>query len=236
MTAVTDALVVPDALPIHVLMGRVLADLPAIGKAQFNKQQGFAFRGIDDVLNALNPLLSKHGVFYLPDVIERVSSQRLTKGGGVMYEVNLHVRFRFYGPAGDYVEASGWGEGTDSGDKATNKAMTCAMKYVLFQVFAISTAEAAEMDTDKHTPENSAGATPRASGEGEPVDAGALPSEGSPPRPNTSYMARIDALPGPKKIKARRQLPEGISWPIPDVLDESDTLAVEAWLHEWEAA
>lgn len=139
-------------LTIHECLGRVLAELPAIGKTQQNREQGFAFRGIDDVLNALNPLLSKYGVFYVPDVLERVVNHRTTRSNTTMYEVNLHVRYTFYGPAGDSLAASGWGEGTDMGDKATNKAMTGAMKYVLFQVFAIATAEASELDSDLHSP------------------------------------------------------------------------------------
>lgn len=136
-------------------MHAVLAALPAIGKEQENVQQGFKFRGIDDVMNALNPLLTKHGVFYVPEVLERVAATRATRNGGVMYEVNLHVRFTFYAPDGSSVTASGWGEGTDSGDKSTSKAMTGAMKYVLFEVFAISTKEASDLDLDRTTPEDS---------------------------------------------------------------------------------
>lgn len=135
-----------EPAPIHVLLGRILAELPAIGKTQRNVQQNFDFRGHDDVMNALNPLLAKYGVFVMPFVLERVTDQRTTSKGSTMYEVNLHVRFRFYGPAGDYVEASGWGEGTDMGDKSTSKAMTMAFKYVLAAVLAISTAET--IDTD----------------------------------------------------------------------------------------
>lgn len=142
-----------DDRTIYERMGAVLAALPAIGKNQRNQQQGFNFRGIDDVLNALNPMLAEHGVFYLPEVLERVGEQRETRNGGVMHVVHLHVKYRFYGLKGDFVEASGWGEGTDSGDKATPKAMTGAMKYVLFQAFAISTEEASKNDADHHTPE-----------------------------------------------------------------------------------
>lgn len=149
----TDETTTTDAPSVHVLMGRILADLPAIGKNQRNSEQGFMFRGMDDVLDALNPIMAKHGVFCVPDVCERVAAQRTTRGGATMYEVNLHVRFTFYGPNGDSVRGSGWGEGTDMGDKATNKAMTNAFKYVLFQTFAISTREAAETDNDRHTPE-----------------------------------------------------------------------------------
>lgn len=139
---------------IYVLMGRILAELPAIGKNSVNQQQGFNFRGIDDVLNALNPLLAKYGVFYVPRVLERLPMLRTTKSGGVMYEVNLHVQYTFYGPLGDSVVASAWGEGTDSGDKSTSKAMTGAMKQALFQAFAVSTQETSRDDSDNTTPED----------------------------------------------------------------------------------
>lgn len=156
----------PDA-KIHERMVRILAELPAIGKDQKNEQQDFMYRGYDDVLNALNPLMGQHGVYLVPDVIERVPGERTVRSGATMYEVNLHVRFRFYGLAGDYIDASGWGEGTDMADKATNKAMTGALKYVLFQIFAISTAEAS--DSDSTTPEQSRRG---ASGGGAPVEEG----------------------------------------------------------------
>lgn len=136
---------------VHERMVDILAELPPIGKDQRNEQQGFMFRGHDDVLNALNPLLAKHGVLVIPDVLERVTEQRTTAKGSVMFEVNLHVRYRFYGAAGDSIEASTWGEGTDMGDKATNKAMTMAFKNVLNQAFAISNKEMADADAD--TPE-----------------------------------------------------------------------------------
>ena len=135
----------------------ILEELPAIGKSQRNPEQNFMYRGHDDVLNALNPLLAKHGVFVVPEVVNRVTSQRTTRSGTTMFEVNLGVAYKFYGLKGDYVEASVWGEGTDMGDKSTNKAMTMAFKNVLAQVFAISTQELS--DADGQSPEESHGDT-----------------------------------------------------------------------------
>lgn len=136
---------------VHQRMIAILAELPAIGKDSRNEQQGFMFRSHDAVLNALNPLMAKWGVFVVPNVLERVTDKRATARGGTMYEVNLHVQFTFYGPDGDSIVASAWGEGTDSGDKSTNKAMTMAFKNVLAQAFAVSTAET--IDTDARTDE-----------------------------------------------------------------------------------
>ena len=138
---------------IHERMVAILAELPEIGKGSYNKQQGFHYRSHDDVLNALNPLLAKHGVFVVPNVLERIANaDRVTKSGNTMYEVNLHVRFTFYGLAGDSITASAWGEGTDSGDKSTNKAMTAAFKYCLAQSFAVSTGDTLDSDSDSPEP------------------------------------------------------------------------------------
>jgi hypothetical protein len=138
---------------IQVLLGKILAELPAIGKNQENTQQGFRFRGHDDVMKELNPLLGKYGVVVVPNVRERLTSQRTTRQNTVMFEVNLLVGYTFYGPGGDSIVASVWGEGTDSGDKATNKAMTMAFKNVLAQVFAVSTEEGRQYDADYQTVE-----------------------------------------------------------------------------------
>ncbi len=143
-----------SGMTVHERILAVLRDLPAIGKNQRNQQQGFNFRGVDDVLDELNPLLAKHGVFFVPTVLERQESCRQTVKGGTLWVVNLHIRYTFYGLAGDQVVADGWGEGTDSGDKSTQKAMTGAMKYVLFQTFAIATHER-ELDADETTQEDS---------------------------------------------------------------------------------
>src|SRR5262249_15506283 len=109
-----------DRRTVYERMVAVIGALPAIGKTQRNQQQGFMFRGHDDVMNALNPLLAEHGVFIVPKVLARETATRSTDRGKTMYEVNLHVGFTFYGLLGDSFTASGWGEGTDMGDKATN--------------------------------------------------------------------------------------------------------------------
>jgi len=142
----------PRKPTIYEAMAAVMAELPAIPKDQLNTQQNFRYRGIDQVMTALHPLLAKQGIFFAPDVVERIDGTRPTRGGGTLYTVLLHVRYTFYGPGGDSFTASGWGEGTDAGDKATNKAMTGAMKYVLFQVFAVGTDDAVDPDASSPDP------------------------------------------------------------------------------------
>ena len=60
-----------DGATIYQRMLAIIGELPAIGKTEFNEQQKFHFRGHDAVMNALNPLLAKYGVFMVPEVLDR---------------------------------------------------------------------------------------------------------------------------------------------------------------------
>jgi len=138
---------------IYESITKIMEEVPAIGKNKTNKQQGFKFRGIDDVMNALQPLLSKNKVFIVPEILEQIREERTTsKGGNLIYSI-CKIKYKFYAEDGSFIEAITIGEGMDSGDKATNKAMAIAMKYALFQVFCIPTEEM--KDPDGETPENS---------------------------------------------------------------------------------
>lgn len=140
---------------IYSKINAIMNEIPAIGKDKQNKQQGFAYRGIDDVMNALFPLLAKHGVFVVPEVLSTNRTERVTRNGGNMAFTVSTVRYTFYATDGSSVSAVTTGEGMDSADKSTNKAMAAAMKYAFFQTFCIPTEEAANDDPDKETPEES---------------------------------------------------------------------------------
>lgn len=138
---------------IYESITKIMEEVPAIGKNQVNTQQKFKFRGIDDVMNALQPLLSKHKVFIVPEILEQTREERSTKTGGNLIYSICKIKYKFYAEDGTFIEATTIGEGMDSGDKATNKAMAIAMKYALFQVFCIPTEEM--KDPDSETPEES---------------------------------------------------------------------------------
>lgn len=138
---------------IYKAIVAVMGEIGHIGKERRNQQQGFMFRGIDQVMNAMKPLLAKHGIFVVPEVIDRQREERVTKGGsGLLYSI-LTIRYHFVADDGSEVTAVVVGEGMDSGDKASNKAMAVAFKYACFQVFCIPTEEMAVSDPDSETPE-----------------------------------------------------------------------------------
>jgi hypothetical protein len=122
-----------------------------ISKDRKNDQQGYKFRGIDDVYNALAGLLSAHSLCLLPRVTNRHVTERTTVKGTVLYYVVLDVEYDIVHEDGSKHTVAVVGEAMDSGDKATNKAMSAAYKYMALQVFCIPTE--GDNDADKTTHE-----------------------------------------------------------------------------------
>lgn len=135
---------------IYQQMAKIMAEVAPIAKGQRNQQQGYNFRGIDDVYEALHHIMARHGVFSLPTVLHDRTEDRVTaKGSALIYRV-LTIKYTFYAEDGSSVEAVVIGEGMDSGDKASNKAMSVAEKYCLLQAFKIPTREAKDPENDSH--------------------------------------------------------------------------------------
>lgn len=131
----------------------IMKEVPAIGKTKQNTKQNYKFRGIDDVTNKLQPIFAKYKLFVVPKVLEQTREERKTSMGGTLLYSICKIKYTFYAEDGSYVEATVIGEGMDSGDKASNKAMAIAFKYVLSQVFCIPTEELKDPDKEK-TPQS----------------------------------------------------------------------------------
>ena len=120
-----------------------------IAKDRINQQgASYKFRGIDDVYNAISPLLGEHGLCILPRMISRDLQERLTAQGKAIFYVTIEAEFDFVSAEdGSCHVVRTFGEAMDMSDKATNKAMSAAYKYACLQAFAIPT----EGDNDSET-------------------------------------------------------------------------------------
>lgn len=128
----------------------VMNDISAVGKTQKNQKQGYSFRGIDQVYNELHSILARHQVFTVPEILDEKSHEKISQSGGVLIYRILKIKYTFYAEDGSNVSAVVIGEGMDSGDKASNKAMAVAHKYALTQVFCIPTEDAKDPEHDSH--------------------------------------------------------------------------------------
>ena len=143
----------PSTVNIHTAMINAMGDVEAIAKSKRNQSQNFNFRGIDDVYNSMHAILAKHRIYTMPEVLEDRHEERTTKSGSSLIYRILKIRYTFITDDGSSMTATVIGEGMDSGDKASNKAMSVAHKYCLLQAFCIPTEDMP--DPDAETPEPS---------------------------------------------------------------------------------
>ena len=122
-----------------------------IAKGRRNQQQGYSFRGIDDVYNALSPMLAENKLCILPRIISRDLVERQTSKGGALFYVTVEAEFDFVSAEdGSKHTVRTFGEAMDSADKATNKAMSAAYKYAAMQTFCIPTEGDNDADSTTH--------------------------------------------------------------------------------------
>lgn len=143
-------------MKIFKQMSEVMKDIGSVSKDQKNVAQGFKFRGIDQFVNSLYPALTKNGVFMAPRCVrEEHELKDVTRSSGKTgtdKHVTIMMEYDFFAEDGSKVTVGPIpAEGLDSGDKATNKALSAALKYALIQTFSIPTEDMAEADLE--TPE-----------------------------------------------------------------------------------
>lgn len=140
----------PGAPKIYAAIAGVINDIGTVSKDKVNKQQGFKYRSIDDVYSVLNPALAKNRVFILPEILNESREIKTTAKGTQMICVILDMKYTIYAEDGSHIQTTLKGEAMDTGDKAINKAMAIAYKYLCFQLFCIPVEDMADPDADIH--------------------------------------------------------------------------------------
>ncbi|SDL15339.1 ERF superfamily protein [Nocardioides sp. YR527] len=144
-----------DKLTVQEAWAAVMADVQGLGKNQAvtSGPARFNFRGVDDVMNAVGPVLRTHGVSVVPTEVTHSPENVTTSNGKGMRNVTVFVKYAIHGPAGDTMAGAAAGEAADSGDKATPKAMSVAFRTFLLQALCLPTNEP---DPDEHQYERAA--------------------------------------------------------------------------------
>jgi hypothetical protein len=134
---------------IYAKMLEIKKDIGSVGKDQKNAGQGWNFRGIDQFMNSLHPILNKHGVGILPEVVQHSEPKFIKneKTGKTSKNTQLTVKYTFFAEDGSTCASVMPAEGVDPGDKGTNKALSAAFKYCLMQTFCVPTKDMEEADS-----------------------------------------------------------------------------------------
>ena len=152
------------AVPLADINEAILAVWDEVGYVQkkFVRDLGYSFAGEQAIINALRPALVRYGItFFVSKQRRRKVYHYASKNQTPMTNVSLELQVTFlHGPSGTKRKVWAWGEGADSGDKATPKAMTGALKYALRQTFGLETGDDPD-NTPSRDLEGSSGPTER---------------------------------------------------------------------------
>lgn len=143
---------------IFAAMIGIMAEMEPITKDRRNKEQGYAFRGVEDIMKAANPLFVKYQVIPVCVKTETVSDENVkSKAGTAGFARCRRYTYRFYAIDGSSIDSVFEGEGIDYGDKATRKASSSGYADMLFKTFVVPTEED---DIENHSHELSADPAP----------------------------------------------------------------------------
>ena len=133
---------------IYSKLIKIMTDIGPVKKDKTNENQGWAFRGVDDFMNALNPLFAKHGVIPIMAVQNSKREKIIAKSGATIISTLLDIKITLYAEDGSNVDLFVYGEAMDLGDKSTNKAMSYGFKYAMMFTFCIPTDDIDDGDKD----------------------------------------------------------------------------------------
>lgn len=132
------------------LVQRALA-ATGIAKSQRNQAQNYNFRGIDDFLSTLAPLLAEHLIAIFPVASEYSVVETESKSGGVLFKTTVEVTYELvHAEDGSSRKTTVYGEAMDSGDKGMNKAFSAAYKLMAWQTFCIPVGGAMDTENESH--------------------------------------------------------------------------------------
>ena len=146
-----------DGMNIFQRMSAITNELGFVQKGLEVGFGNFKYKAVSevDVLEAIKPLEKKYGVFSYPvatEIEEQMQVTQNTKNGEVTnfyLRIKRTYRFLCVDNPKDFVDIISYGDGVDSGDKATGKAQTYADKYALMKAYKISTGDDPDKEASK---------------------------------------------------------------------------------------
>jgi hypothetical protein len=197
----------------------VMADVKHVPKNGRNSFHNYNYATEADIADAVRDGMAQRGVMLIPSV-ERCDWRTVKGKNGDQSIATLTVKFRAT-DGKDSIDFTVMGEGQDSGDKATYKAMTGATKYALLKLFLIPTGDDPERDEEEEKPKRQSAPRPA------PQPSASSPPGKPTPLPVTPLWNRLAKEMGKEKAKERLEaaskkafgdkVPPSTEWTAEDV-------------------
>lgn len=145
----------PTKPGIAAAMQQVMTAVDYVQKKGRNVHQKYSFAAEADVVARLHGELVKAGIVFSIVDIQDIHTETHTSGKTVHRVLAKYVAEFRHVPSGETMTACALGEGVDfGGDKASYKAATGALKYILRQTFLLATGDDPEKEPAASKPAN----------------------------------------------------------------------------------
>lgn len=114
-----------------------LEQVRAVPKGDVNQGEGFKYRSIDAVMNAVHGALAAHSLAIIPETAAQTRTEVQSRRGAAGAHLVMDVTFRVIHASGESFTAQVTGEATDYQGRCTSKAYTMALKTFLLQALCI---------------------------------------------------------------------------------------------------
>ena len=127
-------------------LGAAMAEIGYVRGTGQNTHQRYSYTSDEDLTAAVQPVMAKHGLAMLPSGCEVERVEVKTAKGGSATSVHVLQTWTIAHSSGEWMRIQMPGEGRDSQDKGTPKALTAARKYALRHLFCVPTGDDAEKE------------------------------------------------------------------------------------------
>jgi hypothetical protein len=126
---------------IHAAINAVMQEVGYVQKKKSGELK-YTYAGEASLIEAIRPAMVEHGIYMHVLQVKKVyRSTYETRSGTNMFNTLIEGVIRFTHVSGSFVDSEATGEGSDTGDKSANKAMTGLYKYAMRQTFCIETGD-----------------------------------------------------------------------------------------------
>lgn len=135
---------------IYQRMLKATEEIQTVAKnlsVQVTKTSSYKAVGEKDILDAVKPIETKYGIYSYPHERKIIETSLLETenqyGAKKQLFMRIETLYRFVNidNPSEHIDIVSYGDGIDTGDKATGKAMTYCDKYALMKAYKISTGD-----------------------------------------------------------------------------------------------
>jgi hypothetical protein len=144
----------PAVASLNARLAKALAAIQPTAKDGNNSFFGYRYVSYENAANAVRNALTAAGLGFALSIEDLITSTESNAKGTITFVTKVTAALTFLDPdKGALLTVKTQAEGSDTGDKSINKALTAALKYGLMRMFLCSTVDDDDPDAGTQQPD-----------------------------------------------------------------------------------